>query len=116
MKTLFIINDGPYGTERPYNALRLVNSLSKEAGEEVKVFLIADAVACARRNQKTPDGYYNVERMLTGSARQSVETGVCGSCNVARGMSDEQLADGTRCSSMQELTPWTRWADKLAVF
>ena len=116
MKTLFIINDGPYGTERPYNALRLVNSLSKEAGEEVKVFLIGDAVVCPRRNQKTPDGYYNVERMLKVSARQSVETGVCGSCIDARGMSDEQLADGARRSSMEELTAWTRWADKVAVF
>ena len=116
MKTLFIINDGPYGTERPYNALRLVNSLSKEAGEEVKVFLIGDAVVGAWRNQKTPDGYYNGERMLKVSARQSVETGVRGSCIDARGMSGEELADGARRSSTEELTAWTRWADKVAVF
>ena len=82
----------------------------------MKVFLIGDAVVCARRNQKTPDGYYNVERMLKVSARQSVETDVCGSCIDARGMSDEQLADGTRRSSMEELTAWTRWADKVLVF
>ena len=28
-KTLFILNDPPYGTERSYNALRLAGSLSK---------------------------------------------------------------------------------------
>jgi len=27
MKYLFIINDGPYGNERPYNALRLALNL-----------------------------------------------------------------------------------------
>jgi uncharacterized protein involved in oxidation of intracellular sulfur len=29
MKTLFIINDPPYGTERVYNALRLAHALLK---------------------------------------------------------------------------------------
>lgn len=63
-KYLFIINDGPYGDERPYNALRLAMSVSKREGVEVKVFLTADGVACARKNQKTPDGFYNIERMI----------------------------------------------------
>ena len=45
MKTLFILNDAPYGTERPYNCLRLATSLSKLEGEEVKLFLLGDAAA-----------------------------------------------------------------------
>ena len=61
---LFIINDAPYGNERPYNALRLAMNLVKREGVRVRVFLTADGVACARKGQKTPDGYYNVERML----------------------------------------------------
>ena len=60
-RTLFILNDPPYGTERSYNALRLANALSKREGEEVKLFLIGDAAACAKSNQKVPQGYYNVE-------------------------------------------------------
>jgi uncharacterized protein involved in oxidation of intracellular sulfur len=32
------------------------------------VFLTADGVACARKNQKTPDGYYNIERMVKSLA------------------------------------------------
>jgi uncharacterized protein involved in oxidation of intracellular sulfur len=67
-KYLFIINNGPYGDERPYNALRLAMSLQKREDTQVKVFLTADGVACARKNQKTPDGYYNIERMVKSLA------------------------------------------------
>ena len=63
-KYLFIINDAPYGSERPYNALRLALSLVKKPETQVRVFLIGDGVLCARQGQKTPDGYYNVERMI----------------------------------------------------
>ena len=67
--TLFILNDPPYGTERSYNALRLAGSLSKREGEEVKVFLIGDAASCAKKDQKVPQGYHNVELMLRGAYR-----------------------------------------------
>ena len=76
-KTLFILNDPPYGTERSYNALRLAGSLARRPGEEVKVFLMGDAASCAKANQKVPQGYYNVELMLQGPAsRHGVEIGV----------------------------------------
>lgn len=65
---LFIINNAPYGDERPYNALRLAMSLAKREDAQVKVFLTADGVVCARKNQKTPDGYYNIERMIRSLA------------------------------------------------
>ena len=63
-KYLIIINDAPYGNERPYNALRLAMNLIKREGVEMKVFLTADGIFCARKGQKTPDGYYNIERMI----------------------------------------------------
>ncbi len=66
---LVILNEGPYGSERPYNGLRLVMTLQKK-GATVKLFLIGDAVGCARKNQKTPDGFYNVERMIGSAARR----------------------------------------------
>lgn len=68
MNYLFIINDAPYGNERPYNALRLAYNLVKRAGVEVRVFLTGDGVLCARKGQKTPDGYYNIERMIKALA------------------------------------------------
>ena len=61
---LFIINNAPYGDERPYNALRLALNLTRREDTHVNVFLTGDGVACARKGQKTPAGYYNVERML----------------------------------------------------
>jgi len=58
-----IVNDAPYGNERPYNGLRLALALLK-AGEKVRVFLTGDGVLCALTDQKTPNGYYNIGRMI----------------------------------------------------
>ncbi len=69
-KYLFVMNDAPYGSERPYNALRLALNLLKREGVQVKVFLIADGVFCARKGQKTPEGYYNIERMIKSVAKR----------------------------------------------
>ncbi|HEU0199448.1 MAG TPA: DsrE family protein [Burkholderiaceae bacterium] len=116
MKTLFILNDPPYGTERGYNALRLAGSLAEREGEQVRVFLIGDAAACAKRNQKVPPGYYNLEVMLGALTRRGGTIGVCSSCMDARGIVDEELVDGTRRSSMEELTNWTAEADRVVTF
>ena len=67
---LFVINDAPYGNERPYNALRHAMNLVKREDVQVKVFLVADAVSCARKEQKTPEGYYNIERMVRSLAKR----------------------------------------------
>jgi len=65
MKYLIIINDAPYGTEKAYNAFRLAMQIQKDFPEdEVRIFLMADAATCALSNQNTPNGYYNIERML----------------------------------------------------
>ncbi len=69
-KYLIVINDAPYGNERPYNALRLAMNLTKREGVEVKLFLTADGIFCARKGQKTPDGYYNIERMIKSMTRR----------------------------------------------
>lgn len=116
-RTLFILNDAPYGTERSYNALRLAGSLARRSGEEVKVFLMGDAAACAKANQKVPPGYYNVESMLQGAAtHHGVEVSVCGTCMDARGIADFELAAGTARGTLSQLTDWTVWADKTLVF
>ena len=66
---LMIINDAPYGSERPYNALRLALTLIKRSAN-VRVFLMADAVFGAIAGQKTPPGYYNIERMVKSVAQR----------------------------------------------
>jgi uncharacterized protein involved in oxidation of intracellular sulfur len=115
MNALIILNEAPYGRERSYSGLRLALSLAG-AGEQVRVFLFGDAAACAKAGQKLPAGYYNIERMLSGIAKRGAEVGVCGSCMDARGIADEQLVAGTHRSSMDELTRWVQWADKVLTF
>ena len=116
MKYLFILNDPAYGTERSYNALRLAMSVQGMAAEiEVCVFLMGDAIACAKAGQKTPNGYYNLERMLKAVGRKG-EVLLCGTCMDARGMTQEEAIEGARRSSMAELTERTLDADKTLVF
>jgi len=67
---LMIVNDGPYGNERPFNALRLARALIKQGDVGVRMFLMGDAVQCAAKGQETPQGYYNVERMVASIARR----------------------------------------------
>ena len=69
-KYLFVINDGPYGSERPYNALRLALNLVKRPEASVRVFLVGDGVQCAIAAQETPQGYYNIERMVSALTRR----------------------------------------------
>jgi uncharacterized protein involved in oxidation of intracellular sulfur len=86
MKTLFILNDPPYGTERSYNASRLAGALSKLLpGEQVRVFLIGEGATCAHGGQKLPAGHYNIEVMLKAVTKHGGEIGVCASCMDARG-------------------------------
>ena len=115
-KTLFMLNDPPYGTERSYNGLRLARSLSTREGEKVKVFLIGDAASCAKSGQKVPQGYYNLEVMLRSVAKHGGDIGVCGTCMDARGITETELAEGTHRSTLEQLTDWTQWADKIVVF
>lgn len=111
-----ILNDPPYGTERSYNGLRLATSLAKSEENSVSVFLMGDAASCAARGQTTPNGYYNIERMLKLLAAKKGPIGVCATCMDVRGIKTEMLAEGAHRSSMDELTRWTQAADKVLVF
>ena len=116
MKFLFILNDPPYGTERCFNALRLAQALLKiEPKPEVTVFLMADAVACAKAGQKTPDGYYNLERMIKGIGHHA-KVVLCGTCMDARGLGDGDLVEGAARGTMPQLAQLTAAADKVLVF
>ncbi len=116
MKSLLILNDPPYGTERSYNGLRLAGALAAREGTEVRVFLLGDAAACARSGQKVPQGFYHLGRMVQVVAQRGGEVGVCGSCMDARGLEDADLVEGARRGTLEELADWTLWADRVLVF
>jgi uncharacterized protein involved in oxidation of intracellular sulfur len=115
-RVLLILNDPPYGTERSYNGFRLARSLAQREGVEVKVFLMGDAVSCALAGQKTPDGYYNLERMIRSMVARRVEIGCCGGCLETRAITDQLLVEGVCRSSLDQLSDWTLWADKVVSF
>jgi uncharacterized protein involved in oxidation of intracellular sulfur len=117
MRTLVILNDSPYGIERPYNGLRLAhNLLQKVEGTSLTVFLMGDAAAAARAGQHTPNGYYNLERMLKGIVNRGGTVLVCGSCMDARGIREDDVVPGGRRSTLDELTQLTAAADRVLVF
>ena len=117
MRIMILINDPPYGTEKAYNALRLGRTLQKENnGIEINIFLMADAVVCALPNQKTPQGYYNIERMLKSVINNGAEVKNCGACIDARGIDEYTLLEGVSRGTMVELSKWVVSADKVLTF
>ena len=117
MKTLLIINDAPYGSEKAYNALRIANQLNKEhANVEVRIFLMADGANCAIANQATSNGYYNIERMLKLSLNKGAKVKICGSCAEARGLKNTPLVAGAEISNLAALTNWVVDSDKVLTF
>jgi uncharacterized protein involved in oxidation of intracellular sulfur len=116
VKTLVVLNDPAYGTERSYDGLRLANALAKREHEDVRIFLMADAVGCAVAGQQTPNGYYNLERLLSSAIQRGASVGLCGTCMDARGITEDRLVDGAHRSTLEELTDWTVWADKVLTF
>ncbi len=116
MGILIILNDPPYGTERSYNGLRLAMALQRrDVPLETTVFLMGDAVACAKAGHKPPQGYYNLEKMVQFIVRKGSIL-LCGTCMDARGLDEAQIVAGCQRSSMDELAACTAEAEKVLVF
>ncbi len=117
MNILILINDAPYGTEKAYNALRLAMALQKDhPSVQINIFLIADAVGCMVPHQTTPQGYYNIERMLKSIISKGGKVKACGTCADARGIRTLQVVEGVEISNMAELAQWTVEAEKVFTF
>lgn len=117
MKKLLLILNGPaYGADETFNAVRLAVALSRRDDAEVRVFLMGDAVTCAVAGQRTPDGYYALDRMLKGFARRGGQIACCGTCLDARGLSEDNLIEEAPRSTMEELAAWTVEADDVLTF
>lgn len=117
MRTILLILNGPaYGADETFNAIRLAVALTRRGDVDITVFLMGDAVTCAIAGQKTPDGYYALDRMLTGFARHGGRIACCGTCLDARGLAKEHLIEEARRSSMDELAAWTVEAEQVLTF
>ena len=104
-----IVNDAPYGVERAWNALRLASTTASGAAKsEVNVFLLGDGVSIAKKGQKIPEGYYNLESMLVDLIEKGVTVKACGSCLSARGLDIKDLVVGVEKGSMMGLSEWIK--------
>ena len=112
-----IVNDAPYGIEKPWNAFRLAStSISDEIGMTVRIFLMGDSVVSAKKGQKTPDGYYNMEKMLKSLTSRGVEVKTCGTCIDSRGIVEDDLVEGVQRGSMKILATWIKESDRVISF
>ena len=117
MKLTIIVNDAPYGIEKPWNAFRLASTSStEEIGMDVNLFLMGDSIVSAKKGQKTPDGYYNMEKMLKSLKMKGVTVKACGSCMDARGMLADEFVDGVERGTMKILATWIKESDKVVCF
>jgi uncharacterized protein involved in oxidation of intracellular sulfur len=118
METLtIIINSAPYGDEKVWNALRLAKTLiSASINMKVNIFLLGDAVVAAKRGQKPPEGYYNLEKMLRELVEKHVPIMACGTCINARGLTEKDLVEGIKVGTMMSLSHWVEESQKILSF
>jgi uncharacterized protein involved in oxidation of intracellular sulfur len=113
-----IISSSPYGDERIWNALRLAEALCCVGAKKMKIniFLIGDAVNAAKKGQKPPRGFYNIEKMLTDLVKAGVNVRVCHTSMNLRGLTEQDLVKGTRMGSITELSQWIQQSQKVTSF
>jgi uncharacterized protein involved in oxidation of intracellular sulfur len=112
-----VINEGAYGSEKPWNALRLALACTSEALKmDVNIFLMGDAVTIAKKGQKPPEGFYNLEKMLVDLIGRGVRINACGTCMNSRGLAQEDLIQGVEKGTMTGLAKWIKESHMLLSF
>jgi len=112
-----IINDAAYGSEKGWNALRLALALASEQIKMgVNIFLLGDAVSVAKRGQHPPEGFYNLEKMITDLVSRGVKVSACGACLNSRGLTVEDLVQGVEKGTMIGLARWIKESGSVLSF
>lgn len=118
MKVLIIFNHEPYdNTDVTWNGLRLAGKLV-EARQEVRIFLMNDAVDMARDACKPPENYdQDLSKMLKDLIAQGVPVKVCGTCMARCGIHKNQpYFAGAQKATMPDLAEWVIESDKAITF
>lgn len=113
-----LIQSAPYGDERVWNAFRLAQALIvKSIGLNVNIFFTGDAVITAKKGQKPPKGYYNLELMLKDLIKKGVKVVCCYTCIAARGLTQSELIEGVIVgSTVGDLAKWVKESEKVLSF
>lgn len=118
MNILLIFNREPYdSTDVTWNGLRLASKLL-DAGSQVRVFLMNDAVDMARDVCRPPAGYdQDLSQMLKALIVRGVSVKVCGTCMARCGLyKNHPYFDGAETSTMSALAEWVIDSDKVISF
>lgn len=119
METItIIVQSAPYGDERVYNAFRLSRALvSASIAMKVNIFLTGDAVSTAKKGQKPPKEYYNLEYMLIDLIKKGVSVVGCRTCIGARGLNQSELIEGVIVgTTLGHLAKWVKESQKVLSF
>ena len=113
-----LLQSAPYGNEKVWNAFRLTQALvTASIGMKVNMFLTGDAVTTAKRGQKPPKSYYNLELMLEDLLKKGVQVVACVTCISARGLTQDDLIDGVVVgSTVGDLARWVKESEKVLSF
>lgn len=110
-----IINEAAYGKERAWNAFRLARAMIVK-DMEVNIFLLEDGVTVAKKGQRPPEGYYNLEEMLNELIQSGAKVLACGTCLQARGLSQIDLVPGVEVGKMLDLAEWIKESKSVLSF
>jgi len=110
-----VINEAAYGKERAWNALRLAMAMMVK-NIKVNIFLLEDGVAVAKKGQRPPEGYYNLEKMLTELVQNGAKIRACSTCLQARGLSQNDLVPGVEAGKLLDLVQWVKESKSVLSF
>ena len=96
-----MIFESPYGREKAYTALRFALTALID-GHEVTLVLIQDGIFVGKKTQN-PAEYPNHLEYLENAIEEGLKVIVCGVCCQARGITQEDLADGLTIVGMHEI-------------
>lgn len=115
VSVLLVVNSAPYGSEGPYNAFRLAESVALR-GEHVEVFLMGDGVHAARAGQDPRGAHTSLEHMLSGLLDRGVDVSCCGTCCTTRGLAEADLVSGVTVATIHDLAAALSRSDRSLSF
>ena len=118
-RTLKIVMKSAWGSDDPTKAaFPFLHGLAlAEAGHQVQIFLLGEAVSLMRRNLAnavTPVGWPPVGETLEKLAARHIQIYACGTCSRARGVTEADLANyGAKYGSPPIFVSLVEWADHI---